>query len=908
MKEHHHFETGTTSIRRNRKRRLNDRCPEVEKDHGHVASDVIHHMEVMDLSNNIGESLGSGRDNATNDTDSGVFPSVAKYPSRLSASSSASLSASVIVVDELSASSEDRPTSTVRPNEDSRKKRKSHRETVFLNRAFSTSRKGLSTVEGVLTASEADMTDCWDDTAWCLPRKRCQSENGAEQQRSVRSPNNHKKISTVEVINTTHPTCRLDPDSVWALQIHNRASVPRVGSTQWHVYNRLRQKSSANRNCSPLPVKPLSTRHLLYRWLRVRLVAGLIRSSLTFLHEILERKYREATVLLRGLQNDSNDPERYLLPLIELRDVLADVWCVYAHFSIDVGLLALDKVESRPKAQTRKPTIIQRNMPCYSNEHSERYEASPGEKDPTLTNNAAYVEFGTSVDLQAPVIADFLQEEGMAVNESFVTVEPEKEEEIVINVQPPSTTKGSPQQCEYYGAAQYYDDEVTEKTESRGEQAPSLARPSEVDIMDRNEVGPILESANEDDIIDVLNSPTNQLDAPQCNDVVDLTDKTTSSASAMRPNPSGEYSVETNDSSSGSFMAVLTESVSALVTKLGIREPEEFLQRSTKSLREELVEVRLEQGSPPLKDSQSAGATISASKARIKAWSAVKNGVKQPFREYDRPSNTTRKVKRGMDNQRSRKQAGNLHFLQESCDCLEKNQKERVPNEITFRDVAEHAISILSAARGCPLVGNHTLIALNFGRLIVSTSAVEYADGSLVPIPLSKCELTSKINAAIGSCWDVIRTCRGISECERRSKLSPTTTQQVIEFLAEFEFRSPKLGNEKRVSKRALEFGMKEVLNLPKTLREATKYERTVFNDSNTIRALCEEINKWSRLEELVESNSEYRFRLRPSHEASSSILTDDLPLFAPLECHLETLDRVESESGSEGNTLSIGN
>jgi hypothetical protein len=863
-------------------------------------------MEVLDLSTEGNGSLGSWKDDDSRmDHDSDVFPSeLANSPSQLSRATSSS--ASVTVVDEFLseiAPSVDQEISPVTPKRVLQTKRKRRRVTNFLHGVSSTNSQSL--VESVLTASEVDsMTECfWDDTAWHLPKKRrSRSEGIGDEPISVRNPNDNSTILSFEILDITYPLCRLDPECITALNIRNRVSIPRVGSNQWHIWNRLRGRSSAMRNHLSSPVKPSTSPHRLYRWLRVRLVAGLVRSSLAFLHETIERKYQEATILLRGLQTDTNHQDKYLLPLIELRDGLADFWCVYAHFTIDLGLVALDKIKTRPNEPTPKATIIHGNTSCCSNVHNE-FDNNPRVDGSTINNSSKHIKFGDSVDPLVRMTANFRREEARAVDDNFVTIDPDKGQDIVISFQPPLTANGSCQNCEYFHDEYYCHDVVTEQIVSKVWPGPSPAMLPQIDRVDRNERVEILNCSTEEGNVHVLVSPKKIVGASQCNCVSGLTNNTTSSVSAWRSSQPEEYSVQSNDGETDSFMVVLTDSVAALLKELGIREPKEFLERPTKSLCEGLVTVRKKKGLPPLRDVLSVGATIRDNKARVKTWLQAKERVTNSLDQSKTHSCTRRKIEEAKRDQRSRMQAENLDSVQEQLDCHEKYNKGLVPREIFVRDVAERAISILAAARACPLVGNHTLIVLNFGRLIVSSSAMEKANGSLVPIALSKCDLLSKIKTAIRSYRDVIDMCHGTSACGYHSIQSPIATQNTMEFLAEFEFRGRKLGTERRISKHALQFGMKSVLNLPQTLRDSAQHEHAVFNDTNTIPVLCGEINKLSRLEEVLETNSGHKLKLRTSLGASSSLVTDDLPLFGPIECLMDPLDQIPLDHGSERNT-----
>ena len=232
----------------------------------------------------------------------------------------------------------------------------------------------------------------------------------------------------------------------------------------------------------------------------------------------------------------------------------------------------------------------------------------------------------------------------------------------------------------------------------------------------------------------------------------------------------------------------------------------------------------------------------------------------------------------------------------ENQELVENNQKE--PSEIssnneskvTYDDVSNHAISVLLAARDCPLVGNHTAIALSLGRMIVSCAVIRQSATECNQINLRKETISAKIKSAIDVCWDNIDVYRSMSFHQHKRRFVPKPlSKETINFLSNFESeKSQKLCKEKELNKNPFK-GIESTLNLPKTLSDSLSLtslssQSHLIADPNTIRSLCNELNRWSRLGEELSINNQRAIRLKPYYEPVLKFHAEELPLFAPVE------------------------
>jgi hypothetical protein len=800
-----------------------------ERDHAQDDEDNVNNLI---LSSNAEWTLATRKDSATTPQPRPLVSIIPRWSWGVSSSSS-----SVTVMDEFPSE----VAASVGPTSSTGALNCSKAEEI-ISRLQATPTDRHSLVKGIMTASEAEGPDSWDDTAWDLPKKRLRS--GTTDDHPILD--HHSKVRILEVIDARLPLHRRPTDRQLSLDVHNRVAIPRHDSAQWHIWNRLRQRSSHHKTRLPL-----SSTHILYRWLRVRLAAGLIRSSLAFLHQTIENKYQEAKVLLRGLKNDASDPQKYLVPLMELREQLADIWCVYAHFTLDVGKVALD---SSAKVPTQKAMFFHGEVSCNVTATTRSTEGASTSTEEMLDDDGVGICNSSCLTLRK------------------VTLESDREVEDVDSIQPPTRSRRSSEA-----------DEVPAENVKTGPEGRTFSATLPNDAAgNRND--------NITVVLDSDESPSTIAFASHLrDDGANATHiATTNSTSVLPSNYPDECSDRGSTTWTGSFMSVLDKTTQDLLLHLGIRTPEEFLGRSVKVLCQDFADFRAQQG--VFCNVRSGEKMISRNKARLRMWLDANEGVKVGWGRSENFSTTLRQPMCTCT-QDAREHDENLCHLHEIFGSP-KTINELVSRASTVQDLVDHAISILFAARDCPLVGNHTLIAVNLGRIIVSAAAIEEADVPPAGITLSKNGLTPKINAAIATCWDSVDRCHGVKGSDDRYTPSIPSTKQNMELAADFDFKGRKLQNEKRISNHSMQFAMQSVLDLPKSLREATTYGQMIFNDRNTIRALCTELNKWSRLKESLESNAEFKLKLCRSRE-TSSIVSDDLPLFGSLECHMAPANQV---------------
>jgi hypothetical protein len=205
--------------------------------------------------------------------------------------------------------------------------------------------------------------------------------------------------------------------------------------------------------------------------------------------------------------------------------------------------------------------------------------------------------------------------------------------------------------------------------------------------------------------------------------------------------------------------------------------------------------------------------------------------------------------------------------------------------EVSRRDIYNHAMSILMAARTCPLVRNHTLIVLSLGRLILSGHALETKPGSkIAELPIET--VSSNIQSAIAVCWDAMDCCHNNHDALKRFQMDESP-QNSIEFIANFKYDNRPVSKEARISPEELESTMTSVLDLPSRLQEDLESKCTIFNDRNAIRSLCVELNRLSRLGERIQKPGAM---LSATNDGDT--LLDDLPLLAAFDHIVEKTQR----------------
>jgi hypothetical protein len=223
--------------------------------------------------------------------------------------------------------------------------------------------------------------------------------------------------------------------------------------------------------------------------------------------------------------------------------------------------------------------------------------------------------------------------------------------------------------------------------------------------------------------------------------------------------------------------------------------------------------------------------------------------------------------------------------------------------ELEFQNVLNHAIAILETARMCPLVGNHKHIVLALGRLLVVGSFLEDGGGwskALTNDLTYRTTMDSKpviqaVSDAVSACGEAMTSCRGIllpddkdetvsaqNHCyydkaevsidflsryggvSSSSSTTNGTTTTTISSRARSQqaTKATTTPTEPFISATIMGRDMKAVLALPGQWRNQQSRNSTVSPttpttmvvcDRNAARALCHEVNRWSRLKEKLE-------------------------------------------------------
>jgi len=237
------------------------------------------------------------------------------------------------------------------------------------------------------------------------------------------------------------------------------------------------------------------------------------------------------------------------------------------------------------------------------------------------------------------------------------------------------------------------------------------------------------------------------------------------------------------------------------------------------------------------------------------------------------------------------------HFVLE-VGCLAFARKEdRKHDHVSFDEYSDLAISILMKAQHCPLVGNHASIGISLGRLIVSSAAMKETKHDCIQAQLSRDNLTRNIRLAIEVSWDFIDVCRLHGNKARRYAINSAPTKAVVS-LSNFVLKCDKSILKKEVQINILD-GIESTLLLPMTLRKSfpfISFQSKIMgiDDMDSIRMLCEEMNRWSRLREKLEGNSNHTIRITPSCDTEVSFAAEELPLFSSLEALSDPLNRYE--------------
>jgi len=231
---------------------------------------------------------------------------------------------------------------------------------------------------------------------------------------------------------------------------------------------------------------------------------------------------------------------------------------------------------------------------------------------------------------------------------------------------------------------------------------------------------------------------------------------------------------------------------------------------------------------------------------------------------------------------RARKSENQNNLVDNSCGGM----TNEVQNNIHFEDFSNIAFSTLLKARDCPLVGNHPAIGVALGRLIVSSTVLKEMKTDCSQVELSRKTLSTNIQSAIDVCWDTIKLCQSKRRTDKRYVIYPVP-EAVIRSLSNFLLVWDKSNCEKEIQAEVHK-GINSTLLLPMNLRNSLPSESLcsngmIISDKNTIRFLCKELNRWSRLGEKLEVNSRHTIRITPSSNSEISFAAEELPLYSAL-------------------------
>jgi len=659
-----------------------------------------------------------------------------------------------------------------------------------------------SKVQGVLFATTESLHSermDWDDTHWELS--------------SLSSTTKKRKTMGLLTISTENDTSSTNNDSATTINEMGRSLksrskrniLPRKNdSVKRRFCKRLIQADNTEQQnyISQMPMIPnhetgitcrmknqhlgvhrlsfIDSPYIIYRWLRVRLAAGLVRSSFEFLHRILKKYYDQVNEIVKNLEKNRTQKDEFA-SLVSLRDRLADIWCVYAHFTLEVGCLVYARARERKRSSWKK-IVIQNNN----------------------------VDNGR----------------GSRTKETIDTVEIGGGTEIT------SCSKKS-------NSTSNFEDDQDIITVRRNRSIPPP-------------------------------TPSNQAE------------KSFSSAARQNDSQLIPKINESPENTASSFTVMIREIYKGRYCKFieytKIRNLEEFKATPATKLAEMCVEYRDISGLKAYTNKGSLSNFISTLKAAVRKIDNDSSGNR--VEKYPSPAQTAQRL--SMEHTPQEEREINI---------------SKVQNDLTFDDFSNHAISILMTARDCPLVGNHIAIGVSLGRLIVSSTVMKASKTDCARVELSRETLSTNIQSAIDVCWDSIDVCQYNRRTNIRYAIRPVS-KTAIRSLSSFEFKCDKSNWEKEVRIQVQE-GIKSTLLLPMTLRNSlssTSFlsEGMVINDKDTIRCLCKELNRWSRLGEKLEMNSQHTIRITPSYDSEMFFAAEELPLYATLKSLSDPLNHYE--------------
>mmetsp|Transcript_22492 Transcript_22492/g.53106 ORF Transcript_22492/g.53106 Transcript_22492/m.53106 type:complete len:1283 (-) Transcript_22492:81-3929(-) len=240
---------------------------------------------------------------------------------------------------------------------------------------------------------------------------------------------------------------------------------------------------------------------------------------------------------------------------------------------------------------------------------------------------------------------------------------------------------------------------------------------------------------------------------------------------------------------------------------------------------------------------------------------------------------------------------------------FKKATNKKASKDGTYQDIAGFALSVLLAARKCPLVGNHHFIVLAMGRMIVSTAPMEKTPNGTSHVDVPTAIITSRINSAITASWDGVRSCHGCAVDENKIFFQdPESATKAISLLASLDFDGKKKISEDKIRNSVLREEMNSIFSFPSILRkDAGRPEGFVFNDRHAVLALLWELNRWSRLEEKLRTNKSGKsVRIGESPWCQPTYQIEDLPMLATVDAITDSWNNCVFAKGDKDSSTVV--
>ncbi|KAG7366719.1 hypothetical protein IV203_029389 [Nitzschia inconspicua] len=220
---------------------------------------------------------------------------------------------------------------------------------------------------------------------------------------------------------------------------------------------------------------------------------------------------------------------------------------------------------------------------------------------------------------------------------------------------------------------------------------------------------------------------------------------------------------------------------------------------------------------------------------------------------------------------------------------------------VTYQEIAAFAISVLWHARDCALVGNQGAVTLCLGRLLVSSPAITETKVENNYTELKRSLVLEKIRMAILTCWDSVDWTRADQLVLQGLSMRKSAMEQVTEHLSLVDFPGLKVHQEKSANPQILQDDFESILMLPHFLRDNLKVLKNssfIFDDRNSTRTLCLELNRWSSLKVQLERDRETTVALSLSRNEGKvpCMVEEQLPLFKAIDLSKASMDLYTSD------------